>query len=220
MPPIRVGIVGGTGAQGRGLALRWGATAEVILGSRDPQRAVRLAEELAAAVAGSIRGASNLEAIGASDLVFLALPYAARERVLPELAPALAGKIVVDMTVPLDPSRPSVVRLPPGGAAALELRELLGGRARIVAALHNISAARLAAVAEPLRGDALVCSDDDAAKAEVIALIGMLGLRGLDAGPLVNAIAAESLTPVLIHINRRYGAADAGIEILGIPSAT
>ena len=114
--PVSVGIVGGTGAQGRGLALRWGATAEVLLGSRSPQRAVRSAEELAAASGGSIRGASNREAARTSDVVVLALPYAARERALEELAPALAGKIVVDMTVPLDPSRPTAVPSPGSSA--------------------------------------------------------------------------------------------------------
>jgi hypothetical protein len=132
----------------------------------------------------------------------------------------VAGKVLVDVTVPLRPPKVSRVHLPAGGAAALEAQALLGGATPVVAALHHVSAAHLGDLAHAVECDVLVAADDARAKATVIGLVGDLGMRGLDAGPIVNAIALESLTPVLIHLNRVYKSKGAGVVFtdLSIPA--
>ncbi|MCC6554225.1 MAG: NADPH-dependent F420 reductase [Polyangiaceae bacterium] len=215
-----VGVVGGTGKQGSGLVRRWARSHEVILGSRDRARAEAEAKacgEAAGAPGRVIRAGTNAEAARGADLVALCVPYAAHAETLRELAPDLQGKVVLDMTVPLAPPRVTVVHLPAGRAAALEAQAILGPGARVVAALHHVSSAHLADLEHALEGDVLVCGDDAAAKASVIELVADLGMRGVDAGPLENAIAIEALTPVLLHINRRYKVKGAGVRILGIP---
>lgn len=212
-----VGVVGGTGKQGSGLARRWARSHDVILGSRDRARAEAEAKASGEAAGAAIRAGTNAEAARGADLVALCVPYAAHEATLRELAPDLQGKVVLDMTVPLAPPRVTVVHLPAGRAAALEAQAILGPGARVVAALHHVSSAHLADLEHALEGDVLVCGDDAAAKASVIELIAALGMRGVDAGPLENAIAIEALTPVLLHINRRYKVKGAGVRILGIP---
>jgi predicted dinucleotide-binding enzyme len=117
----------------------------------------------------------------------------------------------VDTTVPLKPPKVSRVQLPAGQAAALESQALVGPSTPVVAALHHVSAMHLADPEYTFECDVLVAADDARAKAAVIGLVRDLGLRGLDAGPLVNAIALESLTPVLIHMNRTYKSQGAGV---------
>jgi hypothetical protein len=213
----KIGIVGGTGKQGTGLALRWAKAHEVIIGSRDRERAEAQARESSAAGGVSIRGASNLEVAREAEIVALTVPYAAHEATLRDIAEALPGKVLIDMTVPLVPPKVAVVHLPKGQAAALEARAIVGAEVKIVAALHHVSSVHLADLSHALEGDVLVCGDDAAAKAAVIELIADLGLRGVDAGALENAIALEALTPVLLAINKRYKIRGAGIRILGIP---
>jgi NADPH-dependent F420 reductase len=213
----KVGIVGGTGKQGTGLALRWAKTHEVIIGSRDRERAEAQARESSAAGGVTIRGASNLDVAREAEIVALTVPYAAHAATLRDVAEALPGKVLIDMTVPLVPPKVAVVHLPPGQAAALEARAIVGAEVKIVAALHHVSSVHLADLSHALEGDVLVCGDDAAAKAAVMELIADLGLRGVDAGALENAIALEALTPVLLSINKRYKIRGAGIRILGIP---
>jgi NADPH-dependent F420 reductase len=122
----------------------------------------------------------------------------------------------VDITVPVQPPKVRSVNLPDGQAAALEARALLNEGTRLVAALHHISSEHLSNPEHTFDCDVLVCGDDKQARAAVIALISDLGLRGIDAGVLKNAIALESLTPVLLHINRRYKSVGSGIRITGI----
>jgi NADPH-dependent F420 reductase len=213
----KIGIVGGTGKQGTGLALRWAKTHEVIIGSRDRERAEAQARESSAAGGVTIRGASNLDVAREAEIIALTVPYAAHEATLRDVAEALPGKVLIDMTVPLVPPKVAVVHLPKGQAAALEARAIVGAEVKIVAALHHVSSVHLADLSHALEGDVLVCGDDAAAKAAVTELIADLGLRGVDAGALENAIALEALTPVLLAINKRYKIRDAGIRILGIP---
>jgi hypothetical protein len=132
---------------------------------------------------------------------------------------AAAGKVVVDVTVPLKPPKVSRVQLPAGQAAALEAQTLLGASTPVVATLHHVSATHLADPAHVIECDVLVAADDARAKATVMGLIRDLGLRALDAGPLVNAIALESLTPVLIHLNRVYKSQGAGIVFTDLSGA-
>jgi NADPH-dependent F420 reductase len=215
---MRIAIVGGTGKEGRGLAIRWArAGHQVAVGSRDAARAVEKAAELSALGFGTLTGGDNVSVASAAEVVLLSIPYAAHTATLTELRDALQGKIVIDITVPLVPPKVTQVNLPAGQSAALEAQEILGAGARVVAALHHISSVHLGDPDVQLHSDTLVCGDDLAARDTVIGLCQELGLRGLDAGVLKNAIALESLTPVLLHMNKRYKG-QGGLKIVGLGS--
>ena len=128
----------------------------------------------------------------------------------------LSGQTLVALTVALRPPDVRTVHLPAGEAASLEAQALLGDSVRVVAAFQNVSSVKLADPDAMVDCDILVCGDDEAARADVIQLAAAGGMRGLDAGPLRNAIAVEALTPVLLHLNRRYKVKGAGIRITGI----
>jgi hypothetical protein len=227
---MRIGIIGGTGREGRGLALRWSrAGHEVRLGSREPGRAQALAQELTEALAQTlpagatppapIRGGDNAWAVTDADVALLSVPYGAHAATLRELAPALAGKVLIDITVPLAPPRVREVHLPAGQSAALEAQALLGPAVRVVAALHHASHRHLADLAHAIDCDVLACSDDAEALSTALTLLGDLGMRALDAGPLRNAIALEAMTPVLLHIAQRYRVkGGAGLRVTGLPA--
>jgi NADPH-dependent F420 reductase len=225
---MRVGIVGGTGKLGNGLALRWARAGHTIaIGSRDAGRARAHASELAAGGGGAppetgearvFEGGDNAWAAASADVVVLTVPYEAHDPTLRAIREAAAGKVVLDATVPLRPPKVSRVQLPPGQAAALEAQALLGAGTPVAAALHHVSAAHLADPAHAVDCDVLVASDDARAKGTVMALVRDLGLRALDAGPLVNAIALEALTPVLIHLNRTYKSTGAGVSFTNLPA--
>ena len=213
-------ILGGTGKEGAGLALRWARHGHrIIIGSRSHERAQTRAAEMLAEVPGSqLSGTGNAEAAAAADIVILSVPYSAHKATLESVREACAGKIVVDLTVPLQPPQIMTVNLPAGQAAALEAQALLGDSATVVAAFQNVSAVKLRQLDQPVDCDVLVCADDADAKAQVIDLVAAAGMRGIDAGSLQNAIAAESLTPLLLHINKTYRVAGAGIRITGLDS--
>lgn len=214
-----VAVIGGTGNQGPGLALRWAASGqyEVIIGSRQAEKAERVAAELNQKLGRPlIRGLANLEAVQAADLAVLTVPYSAHRPTLEQLRPALQGKILVDVTVPLNPPQVSRVHIPPGGSAGQEAQAILGEGVVVVSAFQNVGAAHLAELDHPIDCDVLVCGDSREAKAEAIALAEAAGMRGLDAGPLQNAVVVEGLTSILIGLNRRYKARDTGIKITGI----
>lgn len=214
---MRIAVLGGTGKEGRGLALRWAKAGHaVVLGSRDGERARAKAAELSELSGKAIGGADNASAAGGAEIVLLSVPYPGHAALLTELRPALEGRIVIDITVPLQPPRVREVHLPAGQAAALEAQAILGAGSRVVAALHHASSVHLGDLDHALEGDVLVCSDDDAARSTVMGLVGDLGMRAIDAGPLRNAIALESLTPVLLHINKKYKVEGAGIRFVGI----
>lgn len=213
-------ILGGTGKEGAGLALRWARHGyRILIGSRSAERAQSRAAEMLAEVPGSeLRGLGNAEAASAADIVVLSVPYSAHKATLESVREACAGKILVDLTVPLQPPQIMTVNLPAGQAAALEAQALLGDSTPVVAAFQNVSAVKLRQLDQPVDCDVLVCADDAAAKAQVIELVAAAGMRGIDAGSLKNAVAAESLTPLLLHINRTYRIAGAGIRITGLDS--
>lgn len=218
MPKI-IAVIGGTGREGPGLALRWAKSGQyqVIIGSRQQEKAERVAAELNAQLGQDlIRGMVNPDAAAAADLVVLTVPYAAHIPTLESIRSGLAGKILVDVTVPLQPPKVSHVHIPPGGSAAAEAQAVLGDDVRVVAAFQNISAAHLKDPDHPIECDVLVCGDDKEAKAEAITMAEAAGMRGLDAGPLQNAVVVEGLTAVLIGINIRYKANKAGVKITGL----
>jgi NADPH-dependent F420 reductase len=213
-----IAIIGGTGAEGRGLALRWArAGHRVTIGSRDAAKAAAVAEALNARLgAALVLGSASGSAAAGADVVVLTVPYAAQAATAGALKQELAGKILIDVTAPLVPPKVSRVELPPGGSCSLALQTLLGQGVRVVSAFQNVSAHKLSDPDQNVDCDVLVTSDDKAARQIAIELAADAGLRGIDAGPLANAVAAESLTAVLIHINRTYGVAAAGIRITGL----
>ncbi len=215
---MTLAILGGTGSEGSGLAVRWAASGyRVIIGSRSAERAQAKADELNATFdAGNICGMGNVEAAARADLVVLTVPYAAHQETLEVVREGLQGKILVDVTVPLKPPKIRTVQLPDGQSAALEAQAFLGDTVRVVAAFQNISAEHLLNFDHPIECDVLVCGDSKEAKAEVLRLVEAAGMRGLDAGLLQNAIAVESLTPILLGLNSRYKGRGAGIRITGL----
>ena len=217
-----IAVLGGTGKEGSGLAVRWAQYGyDVIIGSRSEEKARRRVSELITEVdpenlKGSLRGMSNQEAASNAEHAILTVPYSAHKNTLSGLLSALNGKILVDVTVPLKPPKVRMVQLPPGQAAALEAQKILGDQVRVVAAFQNVSSEELDASDHAVDCDVLICSDDQEARNFAIELATAAGMRGIDAGSLNNAIAVESLTPVLLHINRRYKIRGAGIRITGI----
>jgi NADPH-dependent F420 reductase len=218
--PLTISIVGGTGALGGGLARRWArAGLPVVLGSRDAGRAAAAAAELAAAIPGSqVRGLGNRDAAAAGTLVVLTVPFANHEATLREIQPALAGKVLVDATVPLMPPRVARVQLPPQGCAAVAAQQLLGDGVTVVSAFQNVSADSLHTDDE-LDCDVLVTGNKAEARELVVGLARQAGLRAWHAGSLENSAAAEALTSVLIFMNKRYGGVHTGIRITGLDGA-
>lgn len=215
---LTLAVLGGTGKEGSGLAMRWALNGyRVIIGSRDAERAARRAAEMNAELGGDyLIGIQNAEAARTAHLVVLSVPYSAHRATLESVREHIQGKILVDVTVPLNPPAVRTVHLPEGKAAALEARDYLGDDVHVVAAFQNVSAAKLGDPREVVDCDVLVCGDDESTKSEVMALVKAAGMRGVDAGPLVNAIAIESMTPVLLYINKAYKVKGAGIRITGI----
>jgi 8-hydroxy-5-deazaflavin:NADPH oxidoreductase len=213
---MKIAVVGGTGKEGSGMALRWSKAGHALfIGSRDAERARAKAEQLRAESGALLEGGDNAWAVAQAEVVVLSVPYDAHTATLEQLAPGLAGRVVIDITVPLKPPQIRKVHLPAGQAAALEAQALLGDRAPVVAALHHVSAAHLSDLGHAIDCDVLACSDDPRALELALGLIRDLGVRAFDAGPLANAIALEALTPVLLHLNKQKKGIHAGIRITG-----
>jgi NADPH-dependent F420 reductase len=211
-------VVGGTGSEGSGLALRWAkAGHRVKIGSRDPAKARETARELNAMLGSDrIAGIDNKSGVTESDIVVLTVPFAAQMPTISDLKPHLSGKILIDVTVPLVPPKVSRVQLPPSDSCVVAVQQFLGDDVRVVSAFQNVSAHKLKKLDQTINCDVLVTSDDQAARATAISLAKDAGLRGIDAGPLANSTVAESLTSALIWINRTYKISDAGIHITGL----
>lgn len=218
-----IAVLGGTGKEGGGLALRWAhAGHAVIIGSRTAERAEEAAAQMRQTLGASaaVQGAANRDAASKAEIVVLSVPYAAQQLTVIELSDALKGKILIDVTVPLVPPRVGHVQLPAGGSAVVALQQQLGEEVRVVSAFQNISAHHLTKLGEDVECDVLVCADDPAAADTVVALAQEIGLTAWNAGPLCNSAVAEALTSVLIALNRRYKAPGAGIRITGVPRAS
>jgi len=221
MPKPSIAVIGGTGAEGSGLAVRWGSQGyPVILGSRSTEKAEAAAAELSALLPeGSppIGGLSNGEAAEAADLVVLSVPYAAQHDTAAQIVAGSRGKTVITVVAPLKPPKVSVVWRPEGGSAAEELQAQLGPEARVVAAFQNISAGHLKDLNWTADCDVLYTGDDKEAKAAALELIRAAGFVGIDCGPLANSSVVEGLTALLIGVNIRNKVQGAGIRITGIP---
>jgi 8-hydroxy-5-deazaflavin:NADPH oxidoreductase len=206
---LTVGILGGTGAQGRGLAYRFARVGQrVVIGSRSAERGAAVAADVATmpGVTGEISGGANADAAHASDVVIVALPWEGHAETVASLREPLAGKIVVDCVNPLgfDSKGPFALRVPEGSAA--QQTESLLPQSRVCAAFNHVSAPLLAdpGIAR-IELDVLVLGDDREAVAVVVALANRIeDMRGIHAGRLRNAAQVEALTANLIAINRRY----------------
>ncbi len=211
-----IGILGGTGALGKGLAIRWAAAGyPLVIGSREAAKAEDVAGSITAgAGAVAVRGMDNVAAAHVAEIAVVTVPFANHLAILRDVRGELSGKILVDTTVPLVPPKVATVQLPPEGSAAVAAQRLLGSGVRVVSAFQNVAAHKLQ-TGEPIDCDVLVCGDDKAARETVVGLAKAIGLRGIDAGSLANSVAAEALTSVLIGINRRYKVEGAGIRITG-----
>lgn len=211
MPGDSIAVIGGTGKLGAAIARRLAkAGRKVIIGSRSAQSAERAAAELGL----GLTGLANADAAKGAGLLIVTVPFAAQEQTLAEVAPHAAGKIVVDTTVPLVPPKVMRVQLPPEGSAAQRAQKMLGPDVRVVSAFHNVAAHKLA-TDQDINCDVLVFGDDKSARAEVVALVAQIGLRGIHGGALANSAAAEAMTSVLIFINKTYQVDGAGVLITG-----
>ena len=207
-----IAVLGGTGAEGSGLAMRWAqAGYRVLIGSRSAEKAAEFAAEIGA------EGMGNAEAAAGCDIAVLTVPYSAQRPTLSDLKDALQGKILVDVTVPLVPPKVMRVQLPEEGSAAQIAQTVLGDSVRVVSAFQNVSAGHLKDPDHVIDCDVLITGDDPTAREEVVRLAKAAGLVAIEAGPLDNAVAAEALTSLLIWINRKYKSPGAGIRITALP---
>lgn len=213
-----VAVLGGTGAQGRGLAARLARVGQdVVIGSRDHERAEAAATRLSADAGGTVRGADNATAAREADVVVLAVPYEGHSELLKRLSDVLVGTVVVDCVNPLGFDANGAYALDvPEGSACEQAAALLPG-SRVVGAFHHVSAALLADLSVgSVDSDVLVVGDDRDATDVAQALAGRVpGLRGVYAGRLRNARQIEALTANLVSVNRRYRA-HAGLRVTDI----
>jgi 8-hydroxy-5-deazaflavin:NADPH oxidoreductase len=215
---LKIAILGGTGDEGLGLAMRLAkAGEEVIIGSRSAERALEAAHTVRETVPfGHVTGMANDAAADAAEVVIVSVPYSGQRDTLTALAPLLAGKIVISVVVPLQFGKggPRPVRVAEGSAAE-EARAVLP-ESRIASAFHNLSATKLMEVDTSLDCDVVVCADDTEAKRVTIELAEKLeGVRALDGGPLAYSSCVEDLTALILAMNRRYKA-HASIKFTGI----
>ncbi len=217
----RIGILGGTGPEGSGLALRLAlAGHEIVIGSRAAERAQETARLLNARLArlpsAPIAGMDNAATAERADTVVLALPFTAVERLLADIAPALSGKMLVDVVNPLQLTDGLFTLLPVADGSAAEMIQRLLPDTAVVSALKNRSARELTDIHQPLVGDSLICSDRPEAARSVEGLISSLPrLRAVNAGPLRVARHVESLTALLLNLNRHYRT-NTAVQILGL----
>lgn len=216
---LTIGILGGTGKEGKGLAYRWAkAGYRVLIGSRAENKALAAAQELGDLLGGKavIEGTSNNLAAKKADLVVLTVPYSAHRETLESVREELQGKVLIDVTVPLVPPKTTRVQMPPAGSAAQEAHQILGEGVQVASAFQTISYGSLLHD-EPIESDVLVTGTSKEVRAEALKLVEAAGLTGWDAGPLENSVVVEGLTSILIGINKQHRTVSAGIRITGVP---
>ena len=213
-----IGFVGGTGPEGRGLALRFAVAGKrVLIGSRDPQRAADAAASVAGLASGvSIDGGLNQAVAAASDVVFIAVPFSGHRQTLESLRRELEGKLIVDVVAPVRFSGGVAVAVDVDEGGAAEQAQAVLPNSSVVGAFHNLSAEELLKPDVSIDADVIVCSDDSEAKRRVMDLAELIsGVRAVDGGGLPNSRYVEELTALLININRIYRA-HSTIKIVGI----
>lgn len=203
---MTIAILGGTGPQGRGLAQRFArAGVPVVLGSRNAERAQEIAEELNGLIpdgSATISGGDNETAVNAADeMVILSVPWSAHNATLEQLRDHLAGKILIDIVVPLAEGDPKKMDMPPQGSATEAAQEILGKDIPVIGALHNVSAPTLNNLDGDINCDILVCGNQLAARKTVMELVSKLGVQAYNAGDAQSARCIEAMTSILIRIN-------------------
>ncbi|MBT3534825.1 MAG: NADPH-dependent F420 reductase [Rhodospirillaceae bacterium] len=216
-----IAVIGGTGALGFGLALRWAkAGHEIVIGSRAQESADRGAERLAAlAPEATVSGLENSAAAQAAEIVVLTVPFSNQAPMLEAIKPGCQGKIMVDVTVPLQPPKVRTVHLPEHGSAGKGAQVFLGDGVRVVSAFQNVAADHLTDLEHEIDCDILVCGNDPEARQIVVGLAEDASMRAWHAGRIENSVVSEALTSALIFMNNRYKIAGAGIRISGAPGS-
>jgi 8-hydroxy-5-deazaflavin:NADPH oxidoreductase len=220
---MKIAIVGGTGAEGFGLARRWARAGEhIVIGSRDEQRALAAADKLEKEVGGSaqISGAENQQAVAGADVVVLTVPFQAHAATVRHIKSALKpGAVIIDASVPLATAVGGKATQTIGvwdGSAAQQAQNALPDGISVAAAFQNVSA-DLLNDERPLECDVIICTDDPEAREVVTDLVHKIpGLRALDGGALENAHIVEQITALLITLNIRHRSHSAGIRITGL----
>lgn len=211
-----IAILGGTGDLGTGLAIRWAkAGHRIVIGSRTLEKARAAVADLHEISRDTPAEAmENADAAAAGDIVVLTVPAEHQLSTLEHVRAGLAGKILIDVTVPLVPPRVGTVQLPPEGSAGKRAQEFLGDDVWVVSAFQNV-AAHLLKQEVHIECDVLVTGNKKDARQQVVDLVAQAGMKGWHAGPIANSAAAEALTSVLIQINRQGEISHAGIRIVG-----
>ncbi|MEC8040406.1 MAG: NADPH-dependent F420 reductase [Pseudomonadota bacterium] len=217
---MTIAILGGTGPQGQGLALRFArAGVPVVLGGRDGGRAAAIAEELMQKLPAGSAAITGLDNEGATDaaeeMVVLAVPFSAHNATLEALKSRLAGKILVDIVVPLKEGDPKKVDMPPEGSATEAAQAILGDEIPVVGALHNVSAVTLNNLDWDINCDILICGNSLPARKTVMDLVRKLDVTPYNAGDAEAARCIEAITPILIrqNISKQVPFSHAGIRI-------
>ena len=212
---LSVAILGGTGKEGSGLALRWARAGYfVIIGSRSAERAGQTAHEINTQLSmDNTQGMDNESACKAADIVILTVPPEAQLDTLSSVKSLLVGKILVDATARVDAKDP---KPPTGRSAAREAQDLLGADVRVVAAFQNVPAHALKKLDVELASDVMVCGDDPEARMQVVKLAEAAGMQAYEAGGLDNGIVVEGLTALIIAMNKRYKSKVGGVRVSGI----
>ena len=217
---MKLSIIGGTGPQGQGLALRFAkAGFEVALGSRDETKAIEVADSLSSKnpnLVGSITGHSNSEAIAFTDkFVIFSVPWTGHNNTLNKIKGMLEDKVLIDIVVPLEDGNPRKVAMPPEGSATEAAQAILGPHIPVIGALHNVSANTLNHLGKNINCDILVCGNNLDARLETIELLKNLEVHAYNAGDASSARCLEAITPILIRINMSKAVpfSHAGIKI-------
>jgi NADPH-dependent F420 reductase len=203
--PKSIGIIGGTGPEGKGLAARFAqAGFEVLIGSRSAERADEAAQDIRERAGGNVRGVANTDA-AVADIIVVTVPYSGQADTLTALKDVIGSGIVISTVVPMIFEAGKVSMVPvPDGSAAEEMQRLLPD-AKVVGAYQNLAAKKLFDVDHALDGDVIITSNDKEALREVIWMTEQIpGLRGVNGGPLSCSHYVEAITTLLVHINRNY----------------
>lgn len=215
-----IAVIGGTGKFGQGLVARLTMAGEkVIIGSRTPKKAERVASELSKEVEEEIKGVGNEEATRQAELIILSIPYKAIERILNQIKPALnPSKILVSNIIPFSfKEGRAVFSRPELGSAAEEVASKILEGVPVVSGFQTVSANNMRNLEEPLNSDILLCGDDEEAKKQVMELVEKLpGTRAIDAGPLANSTLTESVGALLIDLTRRHDVKGIGLRFEGV----
>ena len=213
----KIGIIGGTGPEGLGLAMRFAKAGDrVAIGSRSQERAEDAERKVKKALPeAKVRGLVNAEAVEQAEVVFLTVPWDGHQSTLENLAEAIGDKILVDVVVPMlfDRGQPKAILVDEGSAA--QQARALARQAKVVSAFHHLDGTDLQKIERPMQGDVLVCGDHRGAMKKVMALVERIEyVRALDAGGLSNSRYLEEWTVMLLHLNRIHKA-HTGVRIVG-----